>query len=66
MNKIQKYIYNVEKDHKEEFDIFVKEYIKIIKTRKNVEYNKTYVRIPNIEMKFKLEDLINESRRMEN
>ena len=46
MNKIQKFVYTVEKEHEEEFDIFVKNYIKDIKIRKNIEYNNLYTRIP--------------------
>ena len=46
MNKIQKLIYKIEEEHEKELDVFVKETIKTIKKRKNVEYNKTYVRIP--------------------
>ena len=46
MNKIQKYVYTIENEHEEEFDIFVKNHIKDIKTRKNVEYNNLYTRIP--------------------
>lgn len=65
MDKIQNYIYDVEKNHQEEFDMFVNEYIKIIRKRKNIDYNKTYIRIPKGEMNFKLKDLINENRRME-
>ena len=44
MNKTQKLIYKVEME--EEIDVFTEEEIKIIKKRKNIEYNSTYVRIP--------------------
>ena len=60
MNKVQKYICDVENAHKEEFDIFTKEHINNIKERKNIEYNKTYVRIPRHQLEFTLEDLIRE------
>ena len=46
MNKIQQLVYRIEEEHDEEFDIYIKESIKNIKNRKNIEYNKTYVRIP--------------------
>lgn len=46
MNKIQQLVYRIEEEHDEEFDIYIKECIKNIKNRKNIEYNKTYVRIP--------------------
>jgi len=46
MNKIQQLVYRIEEEHGEEFDIYIKESIKNIKNRKNIEYNKTYVRIP--------------------
>ncbi len=60
MSKIQNYIYDIEKKHENEFNIFTKEYIKSIKERKNIEYNKTYVRIPRHQLEFTLEDLIRE------
>ena len=46
MDKIQDLVYKTEEEHKEELDIFTKEEITIIKNRKNIEYNSTYVRIP--------------------
>ena len=46
MNKIEKLVYRIEEEHDEEFDIYIKESIKNIRNRKNIEYNKTYVRIP--------------------
>ena len=46
MNKIQQLVYKIEEEHEKEFDIFIKEAIKIIRKRKNIEYNNTYVRIP--------------------
>ena len=49
MNKIQQLIYKTENEHDKEFDIFIKETVNIIRKRKNIEYNKTYVRIPRWE-----------------
>lgn len=48
MNKLQQLIYRIEEEHEEELDIFIKESIKNIKKRKNIEYNKTYVRMPRL------------------
>lgn len=49
MNKIQQLVYKIENEHGKEFDIFIKETVNIIRKRKNIEYNKTYVRIPRWE-----------------
>ena len=49
MNKIQQLIYKIENEHDKEFDIFIKETVNIIRKRKNIDYNKTYVRIPRWE-----------------
>lgn len=49
MNKIQQFVYEIQREHENEFDIFVKEAIEKIKIRKNIEYNSTYVRIPRWE-----------------
>ena len=48
IKKIQEYIYMVEKEHGDEFDSFTKEYLPIIKNRKNIEYNKMYTRLPRV------------------
>lgn len=48
MNKIQQLIYKTEEKNIDELDILTKERIQIIKKRKNIEYNKTYVRIPRL------------------
>lgn len=45
MNKIKQFVYEIQREHENEFDIFVKEAIEKIKIRKNIEYNSTYVRI---------------------
>lgn len=49
MNKIQQLVYKIENENDKEFDIFIKETVNIIRKRKNIEYNKTYVRIPRWE-----------------
>lgn len=46
MNKIQQLVYKIEEEHNYEFDIYIKKAIETIKQRKNIEYNKTYVRFP--------------------
>ena len=46
MNNIQMLIYGIEKEIGEQFDIYTKKEIEIIKMRKNLKYNKSYVRIP--------------------
>lgn len=46
MNNIKKFIYKIQREHENEFDIFIKDAIEKIKERKNIEYNSSYVRIP--------------------
>lgn len=49
MDKIKQLVYTIEKQHENEFDIFIRDSIEKIKKRKNKEYNGTYVRIPRLE-----------------
>lgn len=46
MNRIQQLVFKLEEEHNDEFDIYIKNAIENMKQRKNIEYNKTYVRIP--------------------
>lgn len=46
MHKIQQLVYKIEEEHKEEFDVFIKDAVNNIKKRKNIEYNIFYIRMP--------------------